>query len=272
LKGNVETHRIPEKKSMNDYFIELFMIIGMGYFVYLFTTVLKFTHEENQFSDVRESAIDALLAIFIGWAAISGLFLLFSITGISAGISQEFGLWNVIRQILLYGIFFGPALIMMRKRHETLSSAGITRHNLGKSTLLGIILAAFMLLSRTMTNQFDIGEALRSISLNDFWALMTFLVVGIGEEFGFRGYLQTRLVLWSGKAWGWIIASILMAIAHAVHRITIMGMSGMGALLSSLSLIPISLLFGYIMLRTENIAGGTILHTFIDWSSVLWFM
>jgi membrane protease YdiL (CAAX protease family) len=256
---------------MNDSFIEFFVIIGLGYFVYFFTDRLKFTHEEYPFSDVRKSAIAALIALFIGWAAISGLFLLFSIMGISGGKHQEFSLWNVIRQIILYGIFFGPSLIVIRKRHETLSSAGITKHNLGKSTLLGIILVTFLLLGRSIMKQIDIGQALHSISLSDFWALMTFLVVGIGEEFGFRGYLQTRLILWLGTIWGWAIASIIMAVGHVVQRITIMGMSGLDAIVSSLSLIPISLLFGYIMLRTENIVAGTILHTFVDWSSVIYF-
>jgi membrane protease YdiL (CAAX protease family) len=256
---------------MNDYFIEFFMIIGMGYFVYFFTNVLKFTHEEYQFFDGRKSALNALMALFIGWAAISGLFVLFSVMGISGGKHQEFGLWNVIRQILLYGVFFGPALIVMRKRHETLASIGITKHNLGKSALLGIILSAFIFLYNTITKRLDTGEVLRSISLSDLWALMTFLVVGISEEFGFRGYLQTRLMAWLGTMWGWWVASILMAAGHVVQRITIMGMSGTDALVSSLSLIPISLLFGFILLRTENIIAGTILHAFIDWSSVIWF-
>lgn len=265
-------HRIPEKQSMNDNFIEFFVFIGMGYFVYFFTSGFKFTHVEHQISDVRKSAIDALIALLIGWVAISGLFLLFSVMGISGGKHQEFGLWNVIRQIMLYSVFLAPALIMMRKRQETLSSAGIAKHNLGKSALLGISLSAFMFLLNLISRQFAMGWALRSISLSDVWAFMTFLVVGISEEFGFRGYLQTRLILWLGTIWGWGMTSTLMAIAHVVQRITIMGMSGMDAIFSSLSLLPISLLYGYIMLRTENVAAGTIFHAFIDWSSVVYFI
>lgn len=104
---------------MNDNFIEFFIIIGMGYFVYFFSKAFRFTQEEHPFPDVRKSALDALMAIFLGWAAISGLFLLFSMLGISGGQHREFGLWNVIRQIILACLFFGPALIMIRRRHET---------------------------------------------------------------------------------------------------------------------------------------------------------
>jgi len=60
-----------------------------------------------------------------------------------------------------------------------------------------------------------------------------------------------------------------MALAHIVQRITIMGMSGTDAMIDSLTLIPVSLLLGYIMLRTENIMAGALFHAFIDWSSVL---
>jgi membrane protease YdiL (CAAX protease family) len=256
---------------MNDNFIEFFVIIGLGYFVYFFTDRLKFTRNEYPFSNVRKSAIAALIALFVGWVGISGLLFLVSTMGFAGGTHQEFGLWNVIRQVLLYCIFLGPILIVMRRRLETLSSAGTTKHNLGKSILLGVILSAFMFLFHMVTKRLEAGEMLRSISLSDFWAFLTFLVVGFSEEFAFRGYLQTRLMGWLGTLWGWVMASALMAVGHIIQRITIMGMSGMDAIFSSLSLIPISLLYGFILLRTENIAGGTILHTFVDWSSVLYF-
>ena len=42
-------------------------------------------------------------------------------------------------------------------------------------------------------------------------ALIFYAFVGFGEEFLFRGYLQTRLVAWSGVARGWILAAVVMA-------------------------------------------------------------
>ncbi len=139
---------------MDDYLFEFILIIGLGYFVYFFTRAFKFSHEEHQFSDVRRSARDALIALFIGWVAISALFLLFSILGISGGKRQDFSWWNVIRQILLYCLFFAPVLIVIRRRHETLSSAGITKRNLGKSAVLGAILSHFPISINTIMKRF----------------------------------------------------------------------------------------------------------------------
>ncbi len=257
---------------MNNDLIEftllIVMFIGMGSFVHLFTKAFKFTYEEYPFSDVKKSSISALITLFVGWVAISGLFLLFKATGISGSSRQEFHFANVIRQLIVTVVFFGPCLIMMRVRHETWSSSGITKRNLGKSLFLGIILSVIMLFFNIVTKHLDIRQLHSIISPSTFWALATFLVVGVSEEFGFRGYLQTRLVLWLGKTWGWVLASTIMALGHIIQRITIMDMAGMEALISSLALLPISLLFGYIMLRSENLVTGALLHAIIDWNSV----
>jgi membrane protease YdiL (CAAX protease family) len=94
-------------------------------------------------------------------------------------------------------------------------------------------------------------------------------VVGFAEEFAFRGYLQTRLVAWLGRWPGWVLASVLMALAHAVQRLTVGGMPPLDALSSSASLIPISLFLGYVMLRTENVVAPGLAPIFADWAGTL---
>ena len=256
---------------MNNDLTGFFIFIGMGYFIYFFTRAFTFTHEEHQSSDVRKSALTALMALSIGWILISGLFFLLFMQGVSASKNQEFGPWNVIRQAMIGCLFLTPVVVMMKRRQEALSSAGITKQNFGKSVLLGIILSVFMFLFGILMKRLDIGDGLHSIPVSDFWGLMTFLVVGITEEFGFRGYLQTRLMSWLGEIWGWATASVLMAVAHIVQRSVVMGMSGVDAIGSSLSLLPISLLYGFLLLRTKSIAAGTIFHAFTDWFSVVYF-
>lgn len=256
---------------MNNDLFEFILLtltfLGLGVFVYFFTAKIHFRYTKQQFPDARQTSIYALIALFVGWVAVSGLFWLFAILGDTGGEPQEFRFGNVISQIIVSGLFFGPSLIMMKRRKETWSSSGITKRNLPQSLLLGIILSFLYFLFNFIT-KVDRGNMFFSFMPSHFWALATFLVVGISEEFGFRGYLQTRLVAWLGKGSGWIMASIIMALAHIVQRITIMGMSGTSAIIDSLTLIPISLLLGYIMLRTENIMAGALFHTFIDWSSV----
>jgi membrane protease YdiL (CAAX protease family) len=95
------------------------------------------------------------------------------------------------------------------------------------------------------------------------------VITGVWEEFAFRGYLQTRLVAWLGRWQGWAMASVMMALAHIVQRITVESMAPAQALTSSVAIIPMSLLTGYIMLRTENVVAPCLFHTFADWVSTL---
>jgi membrane protease YdiL (CAAX protease family) len=73
---------------------------------------------------------------------------------------------------------------------------------------------------------------------------------------------------WIGKWQGWILTSILMALIHIPQRMAL-GLSPLEALISSASLIPISLIMGYIMIKTENIVAPGIGHTFANWANVL---
>ena len=258
---------------MNNVLLEFIILtlafLGFGVFVFFFTAKLQFKHEQQQFLDARKTSISALIALFIGWVAVSGLFWLFLLLGDSGGEPEEYRFGNVISQFIVSSLFFAPSLITMRRRKEAWSSAGVTKHNLGKSLLLGALLSIFYLVLNILTNKLEFRNLFNAFTLSHFWALATFFIVGLSEEFGFRGYLQTRLVAWLGKWSGWAIASILMALMHIVQRITIMGMSETDAIIDSLSLIPTSLLLGYIMLRAENVMAGALFHTFIDWNSVL---
>ena len=81
--------------------------------------------------------------------------------------------------------------------------------------------------------------------------------------------MQTRLIAWLGKRQGWLLTSILMAMAHITQRIAVMGLSSMEAIISSALLIPVNLLLGYMMLRTDNVIGPALLHIYADWINTL---
>lgn len=60
-----------------------------------------------------------------------------------------------------------------------------------------------------------------------------------------------------------------MAFAHLPQRMFVMGFDPALALASVVSLLPLSLLFGAMFLRTQNIVGGGLFHTILDVSSIL---
>jgi len=170
---------------------------------------------------------------------------------------------DVIAQLFAAAVMIGPAVIAMRRRRESPATAGVTRKNLGRSLALSVPLVAAIVVWRLASSRWvgtDTGY-----DVTDFWALGQFVVVGFAEEYAYRGYLQTRMIDWLGRYRGWILTSVVMAMAHVGHRMTVSRMAFGEALTSSASLIPVSLFLGYVMMRTRNIIAPGIVHSVIDW-------
>lgn len=238
----------------------------VGIFVYLMTRWLKFRYLPWLYPDPRQSAWVALGTAVLPFFLV-GLVSLASAPDVATTpVHTDFRTSPsaVINELIIWLIILSPALIAMKIRKESWQSAGVTRNNLGKSILLGCLLALVVIVacSECMTG------ILRGLNLDHFWSFLYYTVVGFSEEFAFRGYLQTRLCAWLGRWQGWLLASVLMALVHISQRVWMLGFDATTAFLSSAYLIPISLIMGYVMLRTENIVAPAIYHTFADWVGV----
>jgi len=248
------------------------IFIILGFLVHFLTKLLKFEHHGVYFKKPDKTAIYSFAALFSGVIIVS-LLLIFSVTysqsvGLSSTSIKVFSFSSVIKQLTVAALFYTPIFLTMAIRRESFASAGVSTHNLVKSIFTGLILSLIfvtIILSNQGKNPL---ETVSIISVTHLFALSKYAIVGFGEEFAFRGYLQTRFSALFGKWTGWIIASILMALVHVIQRFLIEGMTLPEAFISSFMLIPISLLLGYIMIRTENIVAPALFHTFVDWVNI----
>ena len=163
----------------------------------------------------------------------------------------------------------GPAVLAMRLRREPWASAGVSDHNLGRSLAVGVVLSVVTVAGAFLGGDRRFSRVIAGLAASHFWALLKYALVGFGEEFVFRGYLQTRLEAWLGRWQGWVVTSVVMALSHVVQRVAVAGMSPLDALTSSAALVPVSLLMGYVMLRTGNVVAPGLFHTFADWVNTL---
>jgi membrane protease YdiL (CAAX protease family) len=140
---------------------------------------------------------------------------------------------------------------------EPLSSAGLGRHNLWQACVIGLIVGGLWCVPGPL------GQKLAHLSRGD-WALsLPFLAMfGLGEEFLYRGYLQTRLIARIGTWRGWALASLVFAASHFPHRLLYQGLGP--ALAATVHMVPCALALGFIMLRTQNILAPAIFHTVIN--------
>jgi len=247
-------------------------VVAVGAAAYFLTRVLGFRHRTWTFASARESSLWGIGAVLIGWLLVSALFLLVTKSQASPQSPvghREYNANDVIGQAILACIAWGPAVLVMRRRRESWASVGVSAHDLGRSLIVGILPIVFSALVNGRSSERGFGVLAAGLTAGHFWGLLRYATVGFGEEFAFRGYLQTRLVAWLGRWQGWVVASLLMALGHVVQRITMVGLSPLDAALSSLSLMPLSLLLGYVMLRTGNVVAPGLFHTFANWLNTL---
>ena len=239
-----------------------FVLLGAG--ILGLCRLLRLNPVRPKIENPKRSAVCALIAVSAIFLMIYGLmlitYMLIQKHGSPQGTGHEYQPRLLQQQFVLL-VYFVPMALALRLNSERLQSVGLTRANLGKATVVGLILAAITLLFA----KGGPGSVLEFTPSRNLNTLIYFSFVGFGEEILFRGYLQSRLVAWRGMTQGWVIASVIMALVHLPQRIMAQGMNSPEAIVSSLALIPVSLFAGFVMLRTGNVVAPGLFHTFANW-------
>jgi len=210
-------------------------------------------------------AVGYVVGLFLILATVF-FFLTQSAGGPLGGTSTQFDLRRALSQWGVYAtISIIPILVIVKRRKQSFETVGVTRKNMRLSLGLGLLLSVSIIALSTTPERL----LSRGVSWNSLYALIYYLAVGLGEELMFRGFLQLRCSNWLGEIRGFILASTIMALVHIPQRIFAVGLDPLEALVSALSLMPVSFLLGFLMLRTRNIAGPAALHTVANWISVL---
>lgn len=232
--------------------------------VYLMTRFLATSRDHWLIEYPRKSALTALVALAACLAVLTLILVSAQSNETGADPTRTYGPEDVAGTLTLGLLISLPVIIAMRFRRESARSAGFTTVSLGPSILVGLAVSIIALLSYR-----DFVWSTVRVNGNHLWALVYYIPVSISEELIYRGYVQTRLIAWIGKWHGWILASLVMALTHIGVRFMWEGYTVPEALLSSIGLIPISLLLGYVMLRTGNLVAPILLHTAVNWAQVV---
>lgn len=245
-------------------------LVSLAIFFAITWLITRFFRPEKlkvDFTVARKEASIALGYTVAAFIMLAVVFFLWSQSiGLPIGTSNEYNVLRVLYEWMVYAIIsFVPILVILRIRHQNLESVGFTTKNLRLSIAVGLVLSALWLAFNTTPELF----LTRALTSNAFYGFFYFLGVGLGEELLFRGFLQLRFVAWLGELKGLIAASVVMAFTHLPQRLFVAGMNPLQAMISATLLIPVSLLLGFVMLRTQNVLGPTVLHTIMDLTNVL---
>ena len=248
----------------------VFFVVGVP-IVYLFSKALKLRPKPLIIADPRKEAPLVFLVIMVMFI-VSSAWNVFTYTIIlptlQPGERPPFDVISVLFTSFIYATLLLPLILVMKRSGQNHGSIGITGENMWRMLALGLLLSAVFF---TVIGFYALssGGGFTSFSPSLAYGLIAFTINSFSEEIVWRGYTQTRLIAYGGTLKGVVATSLLFALWHFPTSYHYFGVA-LEALASALLLFPISLLFGYIMIRSQNIIPSSIFHLFCNWSILFW--
>ena len=166
---------------------------------------------------------------------------------------------------ILFAVF-----IVMKRTKQNPASVGVIRKEWKRMLALGgTVSVIFVAISGLLAPSLGGGFAGFSATLP--LGLAFYAIVGFSEEIVWRGYIQTRLAAYTDRLTGWIATSLLFAVVwHFPTEYYAQSGAVLPALAGTLTRVVPGLLFGYLMLKSQNIIPSAMFHTFWNWNIMLW--
>jgi CAAX protease family protein len=237
--------------------------------VYLLSKALKIRAAPITIEKPRKEAAFAVImsaALFV-WAFVWWeLTLMFRLDPLQPTLDFTIVVWGAF----FYAIGFLIVIALMKSTHQNLGTVGIDKKDIGRMVAFGLILGAISFILWSFLAPY-VGGGFTGFSSSLAYALIFTIIVGFSEEIFFRGYIQTRLSAYGGRLKGLVFASVLFAFWHFAADYYHVASGDVLVTLVWCSLrVPFSLLFGYIMLKTQNIIPPAMFHLFYDWATYVW--
>jgi membrane protease YdiL (CAAX protease family) len=257
--------------SLNMTLISLVaLVIGLP-LIYVLSKALKLRPTLITIAKPKKQAVLAsimaivLFVVVFAWRTLTHMFQFFDERS-----PFVIGTFDILWMAFLDGMGFVVLFIVMIGSGQKLGSAGIARKGLGKMFALGLVLSAIYLTLIGLLAP-SLGGAFAGFSPELAYGFVLYAIVGFSEEIFWRGYIQTRLIAYSGKLKGLLITSLLFVVLwHFPVEFYMQSGAVLEALVNTLTRFTPSLLFGYLMLKSQNVLPSSIFHLFWDWNSLLW--
>ena len=258
-------------------------IIALAVFlpvIHLFSYALKVRSEPIAIPDPRRGAILASLIILLSFVAVLLWRVsthMFQLDTCSHIFSVDPACPRVVVDVVDVPwllVLHAPALlaifVVLKRTEQKLGSIGIGGGDWRRMLVLGVTVSAiFVTISGLIAPSLGGGFAGYSTTLA--YGLAFFAIVGFSEEIVWRGFVQTRLTAYSGRLKGLAITSLFFAVLwHFPAEYYAQSGTVLAALAGTLTRVPPGLLFGYLMLRSQNIIPSSIFHLFWNWNIILW--
>ena len=156
-------------------------------------------------------------------------------------------------------LVIGLILILTRFWGGDLGSIYIKRGRLGVGIFVGLSLMTMNTATGFATGA-TLGQPVEELAARLPWALLFSLANGLMEELLFRGILIRRMTTVIGATGAIIVTAVVFTVMHSAASY----MNPAEVVVFQVILLPMALLLGFLVHKTDNIWGATLFHAGSD--------
>lgn len=153
----------------------------------------------------------------------------------------------------------GLILLLNKLWGGDLGSIYLQRGKLGRSLFVGLCMLTINTATGIVTGV-TLGQAQELIISRLPWALIFSLANGLMEELQFRGLFLRPMTAVIGEKGAIVVTAVIFTVMHSAASY----MTPVEAIIFQVILLPMALLFAYIMRKTDNVWGATLFHAGSD--------
>lgn len=233
---------------------------------FIFSKVLKLHGPKLGFADKKKQMLLSLLVFAVGFLFTFGIYDFYDKVWVRATLTAD--PIYVLRAAIAIGLLVLPTAAALRLSKQGLADVALTRKNLGKNVVFGGLVSVVLVAVLAVLSPW-LGGGFAGFSVPTIYLLFSYVVIALGEEAVFRGYIQTRLVASGGSILGVGSATVLYALYNIPLGFFCYGGNVASALVYGAWRLSTGLVYGYAFHKSQSIASSVIVHIFLVWGGLL---
>ena len=154
--------------------------------VFIFSRTLKLHPQTLVFSKKKREVILSFIVFVAVFAGAFGIYGFYDRVWVRATLTAD--PLYVLRDAIAIVILLLPVVVALRFSRQTLADIAVTRRNLKKNLALGALTSLVIVLFLGALSPF-LGGGFAGFSGATGYLLLSFVILGFGEEIVFRGYI-----------------------------------------------------------------------------------
>jgi CAAX protease family protein len=174
----------------------------------------------------------------------------------------------ITRDLIAMLVILLPMVVTFKLTKQPLSSVAVTKKNLKESLLLGFMVSLGLIVVLAVFAGF-LGGSFSGFSVSSGYLLLSYLIVALGEELVFRGYIQTRLAANNGSFVVITSSGFLYGAYNFALGFYCFGWAIPLAAVYAFLRISTGLVYSYAFHKSHNLASSYMVHVLLVWGGLM---